>query len=294
MYVRAKKALGQHFLKDEGIAKRIVDSLVINGRTQVLEIGPGTGVLTKYLLANPDIKLEVAEIDPESIACLQELFPQLLYSLQQRDFLKIPLEKIFQGRFAVIGNFPYNISSQIFFRILDYKDSVPQVVCMLQREVAQRLTSGPGNKSYGILSVLLQAWYDTEYLFTVDEHLFLPPPQGQIGRNKAHQKQEGESRVRLFPVQNRCKKPPSTNAENRLPIHSSPSSEISSKNWRDSICSACVQNNCLSNNSRNLQTGCRNQTIDNLSFGIYRIYGIQRRTLYCGNDTAYHSYRSRL
>ena len=157
MYVRAKKALGQHFLKDEGIAKRIVDSLVINGRTQVLEIGPGTGVLTKYLLANPDIKLEVAEIDPESIACLQELFPQLLYSLQQRDFLKIPLEKIFQGRFAVIGNFPYNISSQIFFKILDYKDSVPQVVCMLQREVAQRLTSGPGNKSYGILSVLLQA-----------------------------------------------------------------------------------------------------------------------------------------
>ena len=181
MYVRAKKALGQHFLKDEGIAKRIVDSLVINGRTQVLEIGPGTGVLTKYLLANPDIKLEVAEIDPESIACLQELFPQLLYSLQQRDFLKIPLEKIFQGRFAVIGNFPYNISSQIFFRILDYKDSVPQVVCMLQREVAQRRTSGPGNKSYGILSVLLQAWYDTEYLFTVDEHLFLPPPKVKSG-----------------------------------------------------------------------------------------------------------------
>lgn len=181
MYVRAKKALGQHFLKDEKVAKRIVDSLILNGSSQVLEIGPGTGVLTKYLLENPSIRLEVAEIDPESIACLQERFPQMLYSLQQRDFLKIPLEKIFQGEFAVIGNFPYNISSQIFFKILDYKDTVPQVVCMLQREVAQRLTSGPGNKSYGILSVLLQAWYDTEYLFTVDENLFLPPPKVKSG-----------------------------------------------------------------------------------------------------------------
>ena len=181
MYVRAKKALGQHFLKDEKVAKRIVDSLILNGRSQILETGPGIGDRTKYLLENPAIRLEVAEIDPESIACLQERFPQLLYSLQQRDFLKIPLEKIFQGEFAVIGNFPYNISSQIFFKILDYKDTVPQVVCMLQREVAQRLTSGPGNKSYGILSVLLQAWYDTEYLFTVDENLFLPPPKVKSG-----------------------------------------------------------------------------------------------------------------
>lgn len=181
MYVRAKKALGQHFLKDDGVAKRIVDSLIIEGKSDVLEIGPGTGVLTKHLLEKPQIRLEVAEIDPESIAALQERFPQLLYSLQQRDFLKLPLEKIFPGKFAVIGNFPYNISSQIFFKILEYKDSVSQIVCMLQREVAQRLTSNSGTKAYGILSVLLQAWYETEYLFTVDESLFLPPPKVKSG-----------------------------------------------------------------------------------------------------------------
>ena len=175
--VKAKKALGQHFLNDESVARRIVESLIVEEGLQVLEIGPGTGVLTKYLLQNPKIKLEVAEIDTESIAYLQQAFPQLLYSLQQRDFLEIPLEKIF----AVIGNFPYNISSQIFFKILDYKESVPQVVCMLQREVAQRLASPPGSKAYGILSVLLQAWYDIEYLFTVDENVFTPPPKVKSG-----------------------------------------------------------------------------------------------------------------
>ena len=181
--VKAKKALGQHFLNDESVARRIVDSLIVNaeGQTQVLEIGPGTGVLTKYLLQNPNIKLEVAEIDTESIAYLQQTYPQLLYSLQQRDFLEIPLEKIFTGEFAVIGNFPYNISSQIFFKVLDYIETIPQVVCMLQREVAQRLASGPGSKAYGILSVLLQAWYDIEYLFTVDEGVFTPPPKVKSG-----------------------------------------------------------------------------------------------------------------
>ena len=119
--VKAKKALGQHFLNDESVARRIVESLIINGegKTQVLEIGPGTGVLTKYLLQNPNIKLEVAEIDTESIEYLQQAYPQLLYSLQQRDFLEIPLEKIFTGEFAIIGNFPYNISSQIFFKVLE-------------------------------------------------------------------------------------------------------------------------------------------------------------------------------
>ncbi|MBR4883200.1 MAG: 16S rRNA (adenine(1518)-N(6)/adenine(1519)-N(6))-dimethyltransferase, partial [Bacteroidales bacterium] len=159
--VKAKKALGQHFLNDESVARRIVESLIVNeeGQTQVLEIGPGTGVLTKYLLQNPKIKLEVAEIDTESIEYLQKTYPQLLYTLQQRDFLEIPLEKIFTGEFAVIGNFPYNISSQIFFKVLDYIETIPQVVCMLQREVAQRLASGPGSKAYDILSVLLQAWY---------------------------------------------------------------------------------------------------------------------------------------
>ena len=177
--VKAKKALGQHFLNDESVARRIVESLIINGegKTQVLEIGPGTGVLTKYLLQNPNIKLEVAEIDTESIEYLQQAYPQLLYSLQQRDFLEIPLEKIFTGEFAIIGNFPYNISSQIFFKILDYKEQVPQVVCMIQKEVAERIAEKPGTKTYGILSVLLQAWYDIEYLFTVGEGAFNPPPK---------------------------------------------------------------------------------------------------------------------
>lgn len=182
MYVKAKKALGQHFLKDETIAKRIVESLLLREESQVLEIGPGTGVLTKYLLENPKIRLEVAEIDQDSIEYLQHSFPQLLYSLYRRDFLNVPMESIFpSGDFHIIGNFPYNISSQIFFRVLEYRNRIPQVVCMLQREVAQRLASAPGNKAYGILSVLLQAWYDIEYLFTVDEHVFNPPPKVKSG-----------------------------------------------------------------------------------------------------------------
>ena len=184
--VKAKKGLGQHFLADESIARRIVEGLVLPDKSsddlsgeklqqlQVLEIGPGTGVLTKYMLQNPQIKLEVCEIDTESIEYLQKTYPQMLYSLQQRDFLQVPLEKIFSGEFAVIGNFPYNISSQIFF-------TIPQVVCMLQKEVAERLASAPGNKSYGILSVLLQAWYNIEYLFTVPEHVFVPPPKVKSG-----------------------------------------------------------------------------------------------------------------
>ena len=191
--VKAKKGLGQHFLADESIAQRIVEGLILpdssgnessGGKTsqlQVLEIGPGTGVLTKYMLQNPQIKLEVCEIDTESIEYLQKTYPQMLYSLQQRDFLQVPLEKIFSGEFAVIGNFPYNISSQIFFKVLDYKNTIPQVVCMLQKEVAERLASGPGNKAYGILSVLLQAWYNIEYLFTVPEHVFVPPPKVKSG-----------------------------------------------------------------------------------------------------------------
>lgn len=193
MNVRAKKALGQHFLKDESIAKSIVESLILpnkeegismqtsQSQTQVLEIGPGTGVLTKYLLQNPQIKLELAEIDTESIEYLRNTYPQLLYTLQQRDFLTMQLDQIFTGEFAVIGNFPYNISSQIFFKILDYKEQVPQVVCMLQKEVAERLASAPGNKAYGILSVLLQAWYNIEYMFTVHENVFNPPPKVKSG-----------------------------------------------------------------------------------------------------------------
>ncbi len=183
MQVKAKKALGQHFLKDEGIAQRIVEALILpdNSTLNVLEIGPGTGVLTKYLLENPQIKLELAEVDTESIEYLRSTYNQLLYTLEQRDFLRMDLDNLFKDEFAVIGNFPYNISSQIFFKVLDHLERVPQVVCMLQKEVAERLASPPGNKSYGILSVLLQAWYNIEYLFTVHENVFNPPPKVKSG-----------------------------------------------------------------------------------------------------------------
>ena len=186
MIVKAKKALGQHFLKDEGIAKGIVDALRINDETRlsnnVLEIGPGTGVLTKYLIEDERVRLELAEIDTESIEYLKATYPYSLSSLVQRDFLQMNLRDAFAGEpFSIIGNFPYNISSQIFFKILEDPNLVPQVVCMLQKEVAERLVSPPGNKSYGILSVLLQAWYNMEYLFTVPGHVFLPPPKVKSG-----------------------------------------------------------------------------------------------------------------
>lgn len=180
MEVRAKKALGQHFLKDQEIAFRITDSLTVQSGTTmpVIEVGPGTGVLTQYLVQRKDIDLRLAEIDHESVEYLRLHYPQLGDRLVYGDFLKMDLGSMFAGRdFCVIGNFPYNISSQIFFRILDYKDSVPQVVGMIQKEVAERIACGPGSKVYGILSVLLQAWYDIEYLFTVPEHVFLPPPK---------------------------------------------------------------------------------------------------------------------
>ena len=180
MKVRAKKSLGQHFLTNEGIAKRIADALVVdNGaKLNTLEVGCGTGALTRHLLQRNDLCLKGIEIDDESIEYLRENLPAIMPNLYAADFLKTDLRKIFpDGDFAVIGNFPYNISSQIFFKILDYRESVPQVVGMLQKEVAERLASGPGNKSYGILSVLLQAWYDIEYLFTVGEHEFSPPPK---------------------------------------------------------------------------------------------------------------------
>ena len=173
--VRPKKALGQHFLTDQSVAQSIVAALQSDG--PVLEVGPGMGVLTQYLLRDDGISLKVVEIDSESVAYLLEHFPSLAGGLYEADFLKMPLEKIFPGQFAVIGNFPYNISSQIFFKILDYLDSVPEVVCMIQKEVAERISAAPGSKTYGILSVLLQAWYDIEYLFTVGEGAFNPPPK---------------------------------------------------------------------------------------------------------------------
>ncbi len=179
MRVKPKKSLGQHFLANEAIARRIAGALVNDGGTMgVLEVGCGTGALTRHLLQREDLLVKGIEIDGESIAYLRENLPEIMPRLYEADFLKCDLRKIFpEGEFCVAGNFPYNISSQIFFKILDYKDIVPQVVGMLQREVAQRLSSGPGSKNYGILSVLLQAWYDVEYLFTVDENEFIPPPK---------------------------------------------------------------------------------------------------------------------
>lgn len=180
MKVKPKKSLGQHFLANREIARRISDALLVADGTvmNVLEVGCGTGALTQHLLQRSDILLKGIEIDGESIAYLRENLPAIMPRLYEADFLKSDLRKIFpEGDFCVIGNFPYNISSQIFFKILEYKDDVPQVVGMLQKEVAERLSSGPGNKSYGILSVLLQAWYDIEYLFTVGENEFIPPPK---------------------------------------------------------------------------------------------------------------------
>lgn len=186
MEVRAKKSLGQHFLTDQNIARAIVDALLCETVSSsdtvpfpVLEIGPGMGVLTQYLLEREDIDLRLVEIDGESVDYLLTHFRGMQGRLMQADFLKIRLEKIFPEEFAVIGNFPYNISSQIFFKILDHKDRIPEVVCMIQKEVAERIAEKPGTKTYGILSVLLQAWYDIEYLFTVGSGAFAPPPKVQ-------------------------------------------------------------------------------------------------------------------
>ncbi len=175
MEVRAKKALGQHFLTDQRIAQAIVDAL--HGPCQALEIGPGMGVLTQYLLQRKDIDLKLVEIDGESVEYLLTHFPGMQGRLLQADFLTLPLERIFPDRLSVIGNFPYNISSQIFFKILEGRERIPEVVCMIQKEVAERIAEGPGSKTYGILSVLLQAWYDIEYLFGVGPGCFAPPPK---------------------------------------------------------------------------------------------------------------------
>lgn len=179
-YVRPKKHLGQHFLKDPNIAKRIADALVGHGDYQhVLEIGPGTGVMTQFL-TEKDFQLWLMDVDKESVDYLMTHFSHLKERIVFGDFLKEDLS--FLGdKYAVIGNFPYNISSQIFFRILENRERVPEVVCMLQKEVAERLASPPGNKQYGILSVLLQAYYEIEYLFTVPPSVFNPPPKVNSG-----------------------------------------------------------------------------------------------------------------
>lgn len=180
-YVKPKKALGQHFLTDLSVAKRIADTIE-DTSLPVLEIGPGTGVLTQFLLQQHPDRVTVVEIDRESVPYLQEHFAELDGHIIEGDFLQLDLAQLFDGQpMCVIGNYPYNISSQIFFKILDNIDLVPLCSGMLQREVAERLAAAPGTKARGILSVLLQAWYDVEYLFTVSEHVFNPPPKVKSG-----------------------------------------------------------------------------------------------------------------
>jgi len=181
--VKAKKHLGQHFLTDLTIAQNIVGGLSLHGGyKKVLEIGPGMGVLTQFLIENKQYQTSLIDIDSESIAYLKKHFPSLNNNIIEGDFLNIDLEKILgKEPFAIIGNFPYNISTQILFKVIDYKDQIPEVVGMFQKEVAERVASKPGSKVYGITSVLLQAFYDVEYLFTVDEHVFNPPPKVKSG-----------------------------------------------------------------------------------------------------------------
>ena len=176
-YVRAKKNLGQHFLKDLNIARKIVGGLKAENISKVLEIGPGMGVLTQFLLEESKFETHVVEIDTESVAYLKENYPGLSDRIIGEDFLKYDLSELFSEHFAVIGNFPYNISSQIFFKILEHRDQIPEVVGMIQKEVAERMCANPGNKTYGILSVLMQAFYNIDYLFTVSEKVFDPPPK---------------------------------------------------------------------------------------------------------------------
>lgn len=222
MEVRAKKALGQHFLVDQGVARKIVAALGTDLRTcntgtgipqrdtdrslagsggyDVLEIGPGMGVLTQYLLEREDVNLKMVELDEESVNYLLTHFNGMQGRLWQADYLKLDVHRLFDGPYRIIGNFPYNISSQIFFKILDDHELVPEVVCMIQKEVAERIAEGPGSKTYGILSVLLQAWYDIEYLFTVEPGAFAPPPKvrSAVIRLRRNARKELQVEEKLF------------------------------------------------------------------------------------------------
>ncbi len=175
--VKPKKFLGQHFLTDLNIAQDIADTVDAMPELPVLEVGPGMGVMTQFLLKKPR-PLKIVEIDFESVAYLRRNYPTLEEDIIEDDFLKMHLERTFGGQpFVLTGNYPYNISSQIFFKVLDYKDLIPMCTGMIQKEVAERMAAKPGNKTYGILSVLVQAWYTVDYLFTVHEHVFNPPPK---------------------------------------------------------------------------------------------------------------------
>lgn len=189
--VRPKKHLGQHFLNDKGIAKQIVDSLVISQSKNVVEIGSGMGVLTDFLFEIEELNLHLIEIDKESIDFLKNKWPYKQDVIHSVDFLKINLNDFFKGeQFSIIGNFPYNISSQILFRVYENYELIPQLVGMFQKEVAERIAAKPGGKIYGILSVLLQAYYDIEYLFTVNENVFTPPPKVKSGVIRLIRKKE--------------------------------------------------------------------------------------------------------
>jgi 16S rRNA (adenine1518-N6/adenine1519-N6)-dimethyltransferase len=198
--VKPKKHLGQHFLIDLSIAERIAAQVTGHGGVkQLLEIGPGMGVLTDYLLKG-DLDVNLIEIDRESIAYLYQKYPSLQEKVIEGDFLKFDFSTVFTAPFAVVGNFPYNISSQIFFKILEDKNKVSEVVCMLQKEVARRIASPKGSKEYGILSVLLQAWYDIEYIFSVPPGVFNPPPKVNSGviRLTRNQVQKLDCNEKLF------------------------------------------------------------------------------------------------
>lgn len=179
-YVQAKKNLGQHFLKDEGIARKIAESLTGVGYNTVLEIGPGMGVLTTFLMERRFPDFRVIEIDNESVHFLQANFPDLK-NIIRGDFLSMDIDAEFTEKFGIIGNFPYNISTQILFKVLKHREKVVEVAGMLQKEVAERICAGPGSRTYGIMSVLLQAFYSAEYLFTVPEYVFSPPPKVKSG-----------------------------------------------------------------------------------------------------------------
>lgn len=176
-FIRPKKNLGQHFLKDKNIARKIVSNIRFSGCRNLLEVGPGTGVLTEFLIEIGEFDFTAVEIDPESVRFLTEKYPALLNNIIQEDFLKINLPLLFPDGVIIVGNFPYNISSQIFFKVFENRDFVVEVIGMVQKEVADRICSGPGTKNYGILSVLLQAFYSVIFLFPVPPQVFLPPPK---------------------------------------------------------------------------------------------------------------------
>lgn len=175
--VKAKKSLGQHFLADKNIARKIVSSLNYSSPVDVLEIGPGTGVLTQFLVQEPNCNLLCVELDSESVALLHKEYPQLNGKIIEGDVLKLSLGGIFPGKFSVVGNLPYNISSEIFFKLIESKELVNEAVFMIQKEMADRISAPHGSKTYGITSILLQAFFDIKYLFTVSETVFIPPPK---------------------------------------------------------------------------------------------------------------------